>query len=295
MQEMKCLTHVPPPPPGPKLKRKLRPCSLQGFSSPTVSLQSAAPPADSLRDNTWLWRHPACLHIADELQRRRLPDTTPSTSCGWLPACLTARWKRYGRADPGRSSVFPAFPRWRSERGCDSPVPSLCRCPCSRPRPRQRSTSAPRTAQPETRSGRGSRSSSRSCRPCSCSWPSPSSTGTSAETDRSSCCCTSCSSDPSSGQWGGGLVYPSFSHGWSVQKRWIPSWSWSPPSNVYYPPQVSSPVMVFLVKNSEARPHISCLLLVWWTRCAHAVVFVFSGLLSLTGCWQAAAICMCVI
>lgn len=89
---------------------------------------------------------------------------------------------------------------WRSERGCDSPVPSLCRCLCSRPRPRQRCTSAPRTAPPETRSGRRSRSSSRSCRPCSCSWLSPSSTGTWAGTDRSSCCCTSCSSVPSSGQ-----------------------------------------------------------------------------------------------
>lgn len=172
-----------------------------------------------------------------------------------------------------------AFPKWRSERGCDSRVPSLCRCLCSRPRPRQRSTSAPRTAQLETKSGRVSRSSSRSYRPCSCSWPSPSSTGTSAGTDRSFCCCTSCSSDPSSGQCC--VVYL---HGSPMQRLWTPlCWGNSAVSRDETP-----------VITSRCRVH-------WWFRplmfvlAAHklltdrrnaVVVLISSGLL-----WSAACCC----
>lgn len=107
--------------------------------------------------------------------------------------------KRYG-CGVSEHKQRAAFPKWRSERGCDSPVPSLCRCLCLRPRRRQRCTWVPLTAQLETRSGRRSRSSSLSYRPCWCNSRSPSSTGTWAGTDPWSCCCTSCSSDPSSGQ-----------------------------------------------------------------------------------------------
>lgn len=94
-----------------------------------------------------------------------------------------------------------ASPRWRCEWGCDSPFPSLCRCLCSRPRQRQRSTWAQHTDLPATESGRHSRCSSRLYHQFWSSSPSPSSIGTWAETDPWSCSCTSCSSDPLSGQW----------------------------------------------------------------------------------------------
>lgn len=54
-----------------------------------------------------------------------------------------------------------------------------------------------------------------------------------------------------SGGPGEGGARLSLCHGW---KRWTPSRSRSPPSNVSYPPQVSSPVMVFLVKNMSGPP-----------------------------------------
>ena len=201
---------------------------LQGVSSPPGS-SSRAPCSPSRARHLAganippaSWSHTSCGGGGSPTERRPSPLKSPLLlsrgSLGPLSVCLSD-WP----SDHSVGTLWTCGPRAKqraavprmaesAEWGCDSPVPSLCRCLCSRPRPRQRCTSAPRTAPPGTRSGRGSRSSSRSYRPCWCSSPSPSSTGTWAGTDRWFCCCTSCSSDPSSGQCLGCLFMPLGNH-----------------------------------------------------------------------------------
>lgn len=225
-----------------------------------------APPAVSPRDNTWLWSRPACLTYRRQAAAAAAAFLQPTT-----------RWFRYGRADSERSSA----PHSPNGGVSEDAIPQFHLCVGVSVHGRDHGSAVPQLHVPLRRrpdlAGAHAPLHSRTVRARAAHphlhppGPEQRQTAHSAVAHLAARSHRQVSADMFISVCQTQALDPIVSTMFTVFCR----------GHVSYLPQVSCPRMFFsLLKTCQACQCISCLQMVWWMHCAHAVVFIFSHLLS---------------